>query len=85
MPLCAPADPPSPARLQLVIGVCLRAPVLVPTDMTSTLIGGLLAVTYHLPVGFWTSLLLKLYDLAAHRAQSTAQDAEGQQVCVLWR
>lgn len=31
-----------------------------------------LSVTYHLPLGFWTSLLLKLCDLAAHTAENAA-------------
>lgn len=35
------------------------------------------SVTYHLPVGFWTSLLLKLCDLAANTAaKNGTQEAE---------
>lgn len=47
--------------------------LLQPDTHTYTFIHSLLSVTYHLPLDFWTSLLLKLCDLAVHTvAQKTA-------------
>ena len=43
----------------------------------------LLSVTYHLPPDFWTSLLLKLCDLAVHTvAQKNTAPRRSSSVCV---